>query len=154
MPDAGLEKEVGANRRELEGHVADLGRARLAEQAADDELAAARARFQELGGEIASLEALLQGGTATEAVAAWWKKAGLAAAPRLVDVIQVDAPWSLALETVLGSHLQDRMTGDLDAALRAADKLEQGQVGLLSGGGKRRDLPAPPPPELGETVEQ
>jgi chromosome segregation protein len=39
---------------------------------------------------------------------------------------------------VLGSHLQDRMTGDLDAALRAADMLEQGQVGLLSGGGRRR----------------
>jgi len=134
-----LEKEVAANRRQLDSHAAELAQARGAEQVADDALAAARARFQELGGEIASLEALLQdGGAATEAVAAWWKQAGLGAAPRLVDEIQVDAQWSLALETVLGSRLQDRCTTELDAALRATGKLEQGQIGLLAGGGKRR----------------
>jgi chromosome segregation protein len=133
-----LEKEVAASRKQVEARFAELGRARQAAQAADEALATERGRAQELGGEIASLESLLAGGGAeAESVAAWCKRTGLAAAPRLVDAIQVDPAWSLALETALGARLQDRCIRDLDAALRAADKLEQGQVGLLAGSGGR-----------------
>jgi chromosome segregation protein len=134
-----LEKDVAANRKQLDQRLAELGKARQSALAGDEALATARSRFQALGGEAASLEALLQGGgAAAAAVVAWLKHTGLDAAPRLVDAISVDPEWSVALETVLGSRLQDRCVAELDTALRAADMLAQGQVGMLGGGSGRR----------------
>ncbi len=75
-----------------------------------------RTRLQEAKGRLASLTALQEAALAdTDAERrAWLDSRGLAAAPRLVDHLEVEAGWERAVETLLGEALRGVGADGLD----------------------------------------
>jgi chromosome segregation protein len=127
-----LEEEL-ARRRADAGRMQDeLQEVRASAGALEERLAGGRERLQELASRLASLEALQAGADGERGtLESWLEKAGLADAPRLLDLIQVEPRWATAVETVLGERLQDRC-GDLDALLSGLPELERGRAGVLA----------------------
>lgn len=98
-----------------------------------DALHDVRDRFQAVRGRKSSLEALQQAalGKDRDAVVAWLERAGLADAPRLAELIQVEEGWEQAVEAVLDTALEaisvDRLEG-LDSTL---GHLEEGGLTFI-----------------------
>ncbi len=95
----------------------------------------ARGELQTMRGRHASLEALQQAATDQgSGVQNWLQQQQLTERPRLLDQLQVEPDWQLAVETVLGDYLQavcvDRID-DLQAPLADPPK---GSLLLLDGG--------------------
>ncbi len=101
-----------------------------------DELDQLRTGLQESRGRLASLTALQESALADTdgARAEWLAGQGLADAPRLVDHLEVDAGWELAVETVLGDALRAVGTSGLERHGVATDALPPGLVLLETGG--------------------
>ncbi|MBA6412426.1 chromosome segregation protein SMC [Parahaliea sp. F7430] len=122
------------------------------EQQADtlaDDLRASRDRGDELAGQLndlrsnlqqargrqASLEALQQAAKedSDQAVSDWLAAADLGDKPRLLEQLEVEQPWQLAVETVLGDYLQAVCVDDIAAFGDSVERLEKGQLALVQG---------------------
>ena len=98
------------------------------------ELAEIRKQVQATRGRLASLEALQHAALGQEKNVAldWLRAQGLAGKPRLGELLDVDAGWETAVETVLGA-LVEAVAVDAPADwLEALASLSQGRVALLS----------------------
>ncbi|MBS0570863.1 MAG: chromosome segregation protein SMC, partial [Proteobacteria bacterium] len=128
--------EHDAHKQVVETHTRLLDERRAAheqvletERANASALNEARTRLQGLRGRLASLEALQHAALGQEKSAAseWLARLGLDKSRRLGEVLQVDAGWETAVETVLGGLLEGVLTdaphdhvGEL-AGVREAD---------------------------------
>ncbi|KZX53316.1 chromosome segregation protein SMC [Halioglobus sp. HI00S01] len=95
-----------------------------------------RSSLQQLRGRQASLEALQQAAMEDGSVdvGEWLQAQQVADKPRLLEQLQVDDGWQLAVETVLGDYLQAVCVDDLGALGTMLGSLEQGQLALVEGG--------------------
>jgi chromosome segregation protein len=100
------------------------------------ELNQVRSQTQQLRGRIASLEALQQAAMEDDAqqMSNWLAATGLKDRPRLLDSLQVEAGWQLAVETVLGDYLQAVCVDDIGALGSQLGELEAGRIMLLESG--------------------
>jgi len=100
------------------------------------ELNAVRSTLQQMRGRLASLEALQQAALddGHQAVGNWLAARQLGQRPRLVEQLQVDDGWQLAVETVLGDYLQAVCVEDLGQLGATLSQLEQGRLALLERG--------------------
>jgi chromosome segregation protein len=99
-----------------------------------DELNEQRMLQHKLEGRLTSLETLQQSalGQDQKHVVEWLKNSGLSNHPRLAQQINADPQWADAVEMALGKYLQDICVDDIDDFVTKANKLKQGQVGLIS----------------------
>ena len=97
------------------------------------ELNDVRSQLQQMRGRSASLEALQQAALedSNRDVGAWLAAQDIADKPRLLEQMQVDDGWQLAVETVLGDSLQAVCVQDLGKLGGYLDTLEQGHVLLV-----------------------
>jgi chromosome segregation protein len=100
-----------------------------------------RSSLQQLRGRQASLEALQQAAMedGSAEVSDWLQAQQVADKPRLLEKLQVDDGWQLAVETVLGDYLQAVCVDDLGSLGTMLGSLEQGHLALVQSG---QDLPA------------
>ncbi len=130
---AGLEQVMAGHQARGETLVSQISAAREGAAEVAAELDAARSELQQIRGREASLEALQQAAMEDphRAVGDWLKAQGIADRPRLLERMEVEEGWQLAVETVLGDYLQavciDRIA-DFGPSLGG---LERGQVALL-----------------------
>lgn len=101
---------------------------------ADSTLGDKRQLLSTLQGRFASLEALQQAALGQEDSAAvrWLETEGLSGHDRLAEVLDVDPDWRVAVETVLGSHLQAVVMEGVAAVPGALSSLEQGELAFVS----------------------
>lgn len=127
-----LDSTISSLRREIDKRREEVRDLRGASDRADERLALLRSRHQELAGQSAALRAL-QGAGAPDSKPfhAWLEDSGLRDAPRLVNGIQVDPEWSLALETVLGARLQDLCAENFADAIGSLEHFKEGSIGLI-----------------------
>lgn len=94
------------------------------------ELNEVRSALQQLRGRQASLEALQQAAMedGSAEVGDWLEAQQIADKPRLLEQLQVDDGWQLAVETVLGEYLQAICVDDLGPLGSMLDTLEQGRL--------------------------
>jgi chromosome segregation protein len=92
-----------------------------------------RSRLQAAKGRRASLEALQEAalGKKGGGTAAWLGRHGLAQAARLGELIEVEAGWQRALESVLGFHLQAVCVDGLAGPAQWLADLERGALALF-----------------------
>ena len=100
------------------------------------ELNNVRSTVQQLRGRQASLEALQQAAMedGSAEVGEWLQAQQIADKPRLLEQLQVDDGWQLAVETVLGDYLQAVCVDDLGSLGQLLGSLEQGQLALIEAG--------------------
>jgi chromosome segregation protein len=98
-----------------------------------DQLNEVRSSLQQLRGRQASLEALQQAALENNDghVQGWLQARQLENRPRLLEQLQVDDGWQLAVETVLGDYLQAVCVDDIGSLGSMLGQLEQGQLLLL-----------------------
>ena len=97
------------------------------------ELNQVRSGLQQMRGRKASLEALQQAALqdSSESVGQWLQAQQLADKSRLLELMQVENGWQLAVETVLGDYLQAVCVDDIDALGDYLADFEQGNLLLL-----------------------
>ena len=94
----------------------------------------ARARLQTGHGRLTSLEALQQAALGKDKgliTTQWLAQRGLNAAARVAESIEVEPGWRLAVETVLGFHLQAVCIEGLDPVATEIGSLEKGALSLF-----------------------
>jgi chromosome segregation protein len=98
------------------------------------ELDERRQQRQQLLGRMASLEALQQSslGTDRQGLAQWLRSADLADAPRLSEVITVEAGWERAVETAALLPLQSLCVTSLDRLFEQLSDLHEGNAAALA----------------------
>ncbi len=133
-----LQQDVQADKGlELETNLAQIldkiASARAEEHDLGLELDKNRKRLQELSGKLSALEALQRAssGKAAEATAAWLSERGLDLQPRVVQAIDVEPRWRLAVETVLGETLAAVCVEGIEAHARYLSDLQGGSVTLI-----------------------
>ncbi len=99
-----------------------------------DELDRKRSELQTLTGRHASLEALQQAalGQQDNVEVTWLERHGLGNKRRLAERIQVAVGWDVAVETVLGDHLQAVCVDGIDAVSAMLGDFEKGHLNFLS----------------------
>ncbi|TXS95591.1 chromosome segregation protein SMC [Parahaliea maris] len=119
-----------------EALVEELGSRRERGEALGGELDALRSSLQQKRGRLASLEALQQAAMedSDQAVGEWLRGAQLEDRPRLLEQLDVDEGWQLAVETVLGDYLQAVCVDDLAGLGDSLGALERGQLALVQSG--------------------
>jgi chromosome segregation protein len=138
------EQRTRAIERDLQGRQAGLQALRQQSNAAAEALHAARDRHQGVRGRLASLKALQQDalGKGPGAVTDWLNTRGLAGAPRLAEVLQVDAGWERAVEVALGNRLEAVcVEHGMDDHLKALEIFGGGELSLVESGGGDRGAP-------------
>ena len=92
-----------------------------------------RSSVQQLHGRQASLEALQQAalGDSAAGVSEWLESRQVADKPRLLEQMDVEDGWQLAVETVLGDYLQAVCVDNIGELGHMLDTLEQGQLALV-----------------------
>ncbi len=128
-----VEAEQGKLQEELATVVEAIDKSRRQGAEVASQLSEARNRLQTLLGREASLRALqdaaLQdGGKEVQ----WLTEQGLQRRPRLVDDIQVDVGWEIAVETVLGNYLQGVCVDSLDNYLDQLSDFTGGELLLVA----------------------
>ena len=100
------------------------------------ELNQVRSGLQQMRGRRASLEALQQAAMedGSEGVGEWLQARQLAETSRLLELMQVDDGWQMAVETVLGDYLQAVCVDDIGKLGDYLDNLEQGRLVLVESG--------------------
>lgn len=94
----------------------------------------ARSQLQSLKGRHASLEALQQAalGQQDDAEVQWLEGHGLGSQQRLAERLQVSEGWDVAVETVLGSHLQAVCVDGLDAVASLLGDFSKGHLNFIA----------------------
>jgi chromosome segregation protein len=115
------------------------------------ELNQVRLELQQKRGRSASLEALQQAAMqdGSEGVGPWLQAQQLSDCSRLLDMMQVDSGWQLAVETVLGEYLQAVCVDDIGALGGFLGSFEQGSLLLV----EPRDSESPAPEYLAAKVQ-
>jgi len=103
---------------------------------ASNDLDEVRAKLQTLRGRHASLEALQQAALGKDEgdTVQWLERHNLHQASRLAENIEVESGWELAVETVLGFHLQAVCVDGLTPVVEGLAGLESGNVTLFDVG--------------------
>lgn len=118
----------------------------------DRQLDDVRTRLQEARGRRTSLAALQEAARSApdEGLSAWLDGAGLAAAPRLLDELDVEPGWERAVEAVLGELLRAVCTSELESHGRAGGEIAA--LSLIDAAGQPRCEIIPRPDSLIERV--
>ncbi|HET6602778.1 MAG TPA: chromosome segregation protein SMC [Xanthomonadaceae bacterium] len=129
---AALEQRASEVERR-KGLVAELTEAQRAQQA---ELAEVRKQVQAARGRLSSLEALQHAALGLEqgGGSAWLSARGLGGSARLGEVLDVDAGWETAVESVLGVLLEGAVVDRLEGHLDALALLQEGRLALVESG--------------------
>ena len=95
-----------------------------------------RSSVQQLHGRQASLEALQQAalGDSADGVSDWLASRELSDNPRLLEQMDVEDGWQLAVETVLGDYLQAVCVENIGELGTMLASLQQGQLALVESG--------------------
>lgn len=130
---AELELVMAEHEHRGESLVTQLASTRERSSELSTEINEVRSRLQQMRGRQASLEALQQAATedGNEAISKWLSSRQLADKPRLLEQMQVDEGWQLAVETVLGDYLQAVCVEDIGQLGDTLGQLEQGRIALL-----------------------
>jgi chromosome segregation protein len=141
---AGLRTEVEAQSSSLEALRAAADDALAQEHAAHAALSARRGELEAQRGRLASLEALQHAalGETGAPARAWLERLGLDGARRLGEVLQVDAGWERAVETVLDGWLEAVLVDDAAALAPELAGLGEADLVLLQAGGDGVAAPA------------
>jgi chromosome segregation protein len=135
LSDQLAEAALGMEQCEARGDalVARLSSTREQSLTLSAELDEKRSTTQQLRGRQASLEALQQAATnrSDKALGAWLEANELTHKPRLLDQMDVESDWQLAVETVLGDYLQAVCVENIGPLGYLLEGLEQGCVALL-----------------------
>ena len=128
----------------LEQRKAALGALQEQQRQQQNELSETRKQIQAARGRLASLEALQHAALGQEKNIAldWLKAQGLDGRPRLGELLQVEAGWETATETVLGSLLEAVAVDTPAEWLEALSGLAQGRVALVSDASEDLAVPA------------
>lgn len=140
---AELGEQLAAVERTMQGQeergtalLADIAGARDRGAVLATELNEVRTGLQQMRGRIASLEALqqaaLDGGA--EGLGNWLQAQGIDGRPRLLDSMQVQEGWQLAVETVLGDYLQAVSVDSIQNLSGRLGDLAEGQLLLVESG--------------------
>ncbi|MCB1703262.1 MAG: chromosome segregation protein SMC [Halioglobus sp.] len=134
---AEIELTMAEHERQAESLVETLAATRDKRTQLSTELNQVRSALQQMRGRSASLEALQQAAMqdGSESVGQWLQAHQLADKARLLESMQVDDGWQLAVETVLGDYLQAVCVDDIDALGSFLDSFEQGNLLLVEAGG-------------------
>ncbi|HEY3808593.1 MAG TPA: chromosome segregation protein SMC [Steroidobacteraceae bacterium] len=123
---------------ELSQALASLQALRSSQQLADGRLERLRHERDQIRAELLSLEALQKAalGEKDQQAARWLSGLGnVAEAPRLAQVLEVDAGWERAVETVLGDYLEAVRVDSLTAIEASLGALTGGSVGFFEASG-------------------
>jgi chromosome segregation protein len=133
---AEIELMMAAHEQCSEDLVSTLASTRNSSTQLSAELNQVRSQLQQMRGRRASLEALQQAAIedGSEGVTEWLQARQLTGASRLLDRMQVDDGWQVAVETVLGDHLQAVCVDDVGTLGDYLDHLEQGRLVLIESG--------------------
>ncbi len=129
--------EADAVRGELEATLAEtkdrIGAARAAGSRLSEQLHGKRQTLQSQRGRLSSLEALQQEalGKGQGAVMDWLTSNGLNDQSRLAERIEVQSGWEMAVETVLGHHLEAVCVEEISGVAEQATELQEGVLGLF-----------------------
>jgi chromosome segregation protein len=136
-----LELQVNELEMRLEAHedeLADLQEKLVSQRHLnhnlDSELSAKKTAAQQMGGRLASLEALQEAalGKGDADVQKWLHTRGFDdQVPRLAQVLQVERGWERAVETVLGHYLEALCIDQLGVVTEKLDSLPQGKLSFL-----------------------
>jgi chromosome segregation protein len=138
---AGLQQEHDLQRERVDAFGIDLEQRKQAVAALQEtqrgrqaELAESRKAAQAARGRLASLEALQHAALGQEKGEGldWLRAQGLESAPRLGELLQVEAGWELAVETVLGALLEAAAVDAPADWLDAAATLQNGRLALIA----------------------
>jgi chromosome segregation protein len=142
---AGITGELQGSQARVDDLVNEIASQRENNNLLSHHLDELRSRLQSLIGRRASLEALQQAalGQQDDLGVTWLEKHALADAKRLAEALRVDDGWDLAVETVLGDHLQAVCIEDIDAVANLLADFEKGALGFLETSVET----APPPGE-------
>ncbi|MCP5164436.1 MAG: chromosome segregation protein SMC [Pseudomonadales bacterium] len=147
---AELELVMAGHEEHSESLVEQLSASREHGNRLSGELNQVRSTLQQKRGRQASLEALQQAAMddGDASVGQWLQVQQLADKPRLLEQIQVDEGWQLAVETVLGDYLQAVCVDQIGPLGSSLQQLEQGRIALLEAGAQ----PQAPAGYLGSRV--
>lgn len=131
-----VERAMAAREQRSESLVKELGATRDRRTSLSTELSQVRSSVQQMRGRRASLEALQQAAMqdGSEGAGNWLQARQLADTSRLLDMMQVESDWQLAVETVLGDCLQAVCVEDIGQLGDYLSSLEQGILTLVESG--------------------
>ena len=133
---AEVELTMAGHERSGQGLVEQIAATRDRSTNISTELNAVRSETQQMRGRIASLEALQQAALddGSGQLGDWLEARGLHDKDRLLDQMEVDADWQMAVETVLGDYLQAVCVDDIGALGGHLSALQQGRLLLVEAG--------------------
>jgi chromosome segregation protein len=140
---AQVELTLAEHERRGESLVQSLAASRDQRTQLSGELNQVRSGLQQMRGRRASLEALQQAAMedGNQGVGAWLQAQQLSDSSRLLDTLQVDNGWQLAVETVLGEYLQAVCVENIGKLGSYLDSLEQGNLLLVEAGAEESRTP-------------
>jgi len=129
-----LQEQRAQNEEQLQTVLWQISSQREQNQTIIKELDAVKNQVQTLHGQRASLEALQQAalGQQKGVVTEWLQQKQLQDNQRLAQLLQVEAGWEAAVETVLGPYLQAVYMDELKAAEVILTDLPQGNLTLVA----------------------
>ena len=134
--DAQAHAQAEARTLELNQVLAQLQRLRGEQQSSDERLERLRAEREQSRAELMALDALQKAALCEKnpSAGAWLASLPAAhSAPRLAQLLAVDAGWERAVETVLGEYLEAVQVEALEQLAPALAGLEGGTVGFFAG---------------------
>jgi chromosome segregation protein len=120
-------------RSAMEASLSSINQLRTENNQRQQSLADARAELETLKGRLASLQALQQAalGDDDQDLHKWLDEAGLAQARRLLEYLEVEPGWQVAVENVLGHHLQSICVDDLAKLETSVGDFAAGNLNLF-----------------------
>jgi chromosome segregation protein len=133
MEQAAIEETMSGHESLSESLMQTLSTTRERRTDLSAELNQVRSSLQQMRGRKASLDALQQAALqdSSESVGQWLQAQQLADKSRLLELMQVENGWQLAVETVLGDYLQAVCVDDIGALGNYLADFEQGNLLLL-----------------------
>jgi chromosome segregation protein len=140
--EAGARQHLEALGQRLSASQADVQDLRARQRDAEGALESARLQHERARAELLSLEALQRASlTERDARAAAWLQSLPGSRTRVAELLQVDAGWERAVETVLGDYLEAVSVGALDELADSLSSLQSGSVGFVEAGDAMQGAP-------------
>ena len=140
---ADIEASMAEQEQRSESLVETLASTRDTRTSLSTDLDQVRSSLQQMRGRIASLEALQQAAMedGNQGVGEWLQAQQLADTSRLLELMQVDNGWQLAIETVLGDYLQAVCVEDIGKLGSYLESFEQGSLLLVESSAEAAQSP-------------